>query len=111
MIRSDVGAVTVEAAIALSAIVVVVVLCLGAVLAASANVRCIDAAREAARLAARGDSSHAVQSARRVAPDGATVAVRTDGDHVVATVHARVMLLPLLDIRADAIAAKEPESP
>ncbi|NEW58155.1 pilus assembly protein TadE, partial [Nocardia cyriacigeorgica] len=59
VLGNDSGAVTVEAAIALAAIVVAVVLCIGALLAASTQVRCIDAAREAARLAARGDSVNA----------------------------------------------------
>ena len=98
-----------RAAIALSAIVVVVVLCLGAVLAASANIRCIDSAREAARLAARGDEAKAVQAAQRIAPDGAKVSVRSEGEHVIATVTAKVVLLPLLDLRAEAVAAREPE--
>ncbi|WP_281032753.1 TadE family type IV pilus minor pilin, partial [Nocardia asiatica] len=40
---------TVEAALALTAVLAAVVLCLGALLAASTQVRCVDAAREAAR--------------------------------------------------------------
>jgi Flp pilus assembly protein TadG len=49
------GASTVEAAIAIAALVVVLVLCLAGVSAVLMQVRCVDAAREAARLAARGD--------------------------------------------------------
>jgi hypothetical protein len=100
--------VTVEAAIALAAIVLGVVLCLGALLAASTQVRCVDAAREAARLAARGDQSNAVAAARRVAPPAADITVRAEGDHVVAVVSARSALLPLLVLRADAVAVREP---
>ena len=48
------------------------------------QIRCVDAAREAARLAARGDDGTA--GARAIAPDGAAVQVRRDGEHVVATV-------------------------
>ncbi|WP_305093695.1 TadE family type IV pilus minor pilin [Prescottella sp. R16] len=107
-LRRDDGAVTVEAAIALASIVTVVVLCVGAIVAASVQIRCIDAAREAARLAARGDGT-AVAVAGRIAPSDADVAVRDDGGFVVATVRARVPLLPLLELSADAVAAREPE--
>ncbi|MFQ6327598.1 TadE family type IV pilus minor pilin [Nocardia sp. CWNU-33] len=102
------GSVTVEAAIALAAVVVAVVLCLGAILAASAQVRCVDAAREAARLAARGDQSNAVSAAERVAPPTADITVRSEGDRVIAVVSARSPLLPLLVLRADAVAVREP---
>ncbi|MEU6563980.1 TadE family type IV pilus minor pilin [Nocardia nova] len=105
------GAVTVEAAIALAALVVVVVLCLGALLAASMQVRCIDAAREAARLAARGATAEAVPIARQVAPPGAVIDVHEVDDRVVATVSARVPALPMLRLRAEAVAAREPGEP
>lgn len=99
---------TVEAAIALAAIVIAVVLCVGALLAASTQVRCVDAAREAARLAARGDQSNAVSAARRVAPPAADISLRSEGDRVVAAVTARSPLLPLLELRAEAFAIREP---
>ncbi|MFI7664460.1 TadE family type IV pilus minor pilin [Nocardia sp. NPDC049526] len=99
---------TVEAAIALAAIVFAVVLCVGALLAASTQVRCVDAAREAARLAARGDQANAVPAARRVAPPTADISLRTEGDRVVAAVSARAPLLPLLVLRAEAVATREP---
>lgn len=101
---------TVEAAIAIASIMVVVVLCIGAVIATSTHIRCVDAAREAARLAARGDSANATSSAQRVAPDGARVGIRTDGDHVVATISVEMALLPLVEISAEAVAAMEPEA-
>ncbi|OBA58850.1 pilus biosynthesis protein TadE [Mycobacterium sp. 1100029.7] len=84
------------------------VLCLAGIAAVSMQVRCVDAAREAARLAARGDERSAVDAARRIAPDGARVQVRRDGDFLVATVAARSNLLPTLDISAKAVAAAEP---
>ncbi|MET8875601.1 TadE family type IV pilus minor pilin [Nocardia sp. NPDC004604] len=99
---------TVEAAIALAAIVVAVVLCVGALLAASTQVCCVDAAREAARLAARGDQANAVSAARRVAPPAADISLRSEGDRVVATVSGRSPLLPLLMLRAEAVASREP---
>ncbi|OBF45669.1 pilus biosynthesis protein TadE [Mycobacterium sp. 852002-50816_SCH5313054-b] len=86
----------------------VLVLCLAGVTAVSMQVRCVDAAREAARLAARGDERSALDAARRVAPAGARVQVRRDGDFLVATVVARSKLLPTLDIEARAVSAAEP---
>jgi hypothetical protein len=87
---------------------VVVVLCLAGVTAVSAQVRCVDAAREAARLAARGDERSAVDAARRIAPVGARVQLRREGGFVVATVVAHSKLLPSLDIAARAVSAEEP---
>ncbi|MFC3964046.1 TadE family type IV pilus minor pilin [Nocardia jiangsuensis] len=108
MLRGDRGAVTVEAAIAIATLVAVVTLCLGALLAASAQVRCVDAAREAARLAARGDRSLADAAARQVAPTGARITLRDDGTEIIAQVTASVPLLPGLRLRAEAVAAVEP---
>ena len=76
----------------------------------SMQVRCVDAAREAARLAARGDDGSAAVAAQRIAPDGAAVHLRRDGELVVATVTARSPLLPGVTIAADAVAAAEPGS-
>lgn len=82
------------------------VLCLAGITAVSMQVRCVDAAREAARLAARGDE-RAVDAARRIAPGGAQVRLRRDGEFVVATVTVRSRLLPTLTIAADGISAAE----
>ena len=84
------------------------VLCLAGITAVSMQVRCVDAAREAARLAARGDDRMAVEAARRIAPDGALVRVQHDGDFFVATVVAHSKLLPTLDIGAKAVSSAEP---
>ncbi|WP_058853471.1 TadE family type IV pilus minor pilin [Nocardia jinanensis] len=105
----EAGSVTVEAAIALGAIAVVAALCVGAVFAAVTQVRCVDAAREAARLAARGDRSVAVAAARRVAPAGAEISLRDEGDRVIALVMSDTPLLPVLELRAEAVAVKEPD--
>ncbi|MGW4737633.1 TadE family type IV pilus minor pilin [Nocardia xishanensis] len=107
-LADDHGAVTVEAAIALGSLLVAVMVCLGALLAASTQVRCVDAAREAARLAARGDEANAAAAARRVAPPNAAVSLRREHEHVVAVVSARTPLLPI-ELRAEAVAALEPE--
>jgi hypothetical protein len=70
-------------------------------------VRCIDAAREAARLAARGDGD-ATQAARTIAPVGADIEIHREAELVVATVVTRSILLPGITIRADTVAAMEP---
>jgi hypothetical protein len=87
---------------------VVLVLCLAGITAVSMQVRCVDAAREAARLAARGDEGSAVAVARRLAPAGARVELRRDGDFLVATVVAHSNVLPTIDIAAKAVSAAEP---
>ncbi|MBI2700465.1 MULTISPECIES: TadE family type IV pilus minor pilin [Mycobacterium] len=93
---------------AIAALVAVLVVCLAGVTAVSMQVRCVDAAREAARLAARGDQANAIEAARRIAPPGARVQVQHDGGYLVATVVARSNLLPALDIAARAVSAEEP---
>jgi hypothetical protein len=97
----------VEAALGVATLVAVLVLCLAGVTAVSMQVRCIDAAREAARLAARGDERSAVAAARGIAPAGALVQLRRDGDFVVATVTARSNLLPAVGIGATGVSALE----
>jgi hypothetical protein len=74
--------------------------------AVSAHIRCVDAAREAARLAARGDDGSG--SARAIAPDGAVVQLRRDGELVVATVTARSAFLLGVTVAARAVAVVEP---
>ncbi len=108
-IREDTGAVTVEAAIALSSLTVFLVLAIGAVLAVAMHVQCLDAAREAARLTARGEGARAAAVAAQVAPKGAQVSTRTDGDTVVVRVQASSIVLPALEISAEAVAVLEPD--
>ena len=96
-----------EAALGVATLVAVLVLCLAGVTAVSMQVRCIDAAREAARLAARGDERSAVAVARGIAPGGAGVQLRRDGEFVIATVTARSNLLPTLGITATGVSAVE----
>jgi len=93
---------TVEAAIAIASIVAVVVMCIGAIIAVSTHVRCVDAAREAARSTARGDEVSAL-----LVPDGAVLTVTEQGGFVVARVEART-LLPGLRVGGEAVAALEP---
>lgn len=79
--------------------------CLAGVNAVVLQIRCVDAAREAARLVARGDDG--VAAARRVGPAGAAISVDRDGPFVVARVSTTSALLPGLTITADAVAAAE----
>jgi hypothetical protein len=94
--------------LAIAALFVVLILCVSGLTAVSMQVRCVDAAREAARLAARGDESSASTAARSIAPDGAAVQLRRDGEFVVATVTTRSALLPGVKVAAQAVAAVEP---
>ncbi len=73
------------------------------------QVRCVDAAREAARLAARGDDGSAADAAQGIAPGGAAVQLRRDGEFIVARVSAKSPLLPGIAIAAEAVAAAEPD--
>lgn len=90
----------------MAALVAVLVLCMAGLTAMSMHIRCVDAAREAVRLAARGADGSDV--ARNLAPDGAAVVIRGDGRFVVATVSARSPMLPGLTVEARAVAAVEP---
>ncbi len=83
-------------------------LCVVGLAAIGAQIRCVDAAREAARLAARGDDRAAGAAVRGIAPTGAVLRMRRDGDFVVARVEVEVALLPGLAVGADAVAAVEP---
>jgi hypothetical protein len=85
---------------------------LAAVAAVSTQLRCVDAAREGAIAAARGDPGAA--AAARIAPAASDVDVALAADTVTVTVSARVAVpgghLPALTVRATAIAAREPEA-
>lgn len=104
---------TVEAAIAVGSLVAVLMLCVAAVLATTAFVRCVDAAREAARLQARGDGVRVVSAVAAIAPHGAVSQVTrggSAGDTVTARVSVGVPLLPGLVVSATAVAYAEPGS-
>lgn len=92
---------------AIATLVTVLVLCVSGLMAIAMQVRCIDAAREAARLAARGDSA-GLGAAGRIAPAGSAVELRRDGGYVVARVSDRLPMLPGLVIAGEAVAAAEP---
>lgn len=98
-----------EAAFGIAGLVAVLVMCAAGIQAVSMQVRCVDASREAARLAARGDDADARSVARRIAPQGAAVEVRRDGGYAVARVTAKSRLLPAIAIAAESVSAMEPE--
>ncbi len=104
----DQGSVTIEAAIGLAALALVLALCLAGTACLLAQLRCADAAREAVRLAARGDDSGAADAVSALAP-GASLALSGE-DLVTATVRADPIggLLPGVVIVASASAAREP---
>jgi hypothetical protein len=86
---SDSGSATAETAVVLPALAVVLLLSLWSVAAVTAQLRCVDAARTAARALARGESGPAsAAAAREAAPDGARVAVTRSGDTVLVEVTA-----------------------
>jgi hypothetical protein len=89
-VRADVGAVTVEAAFGILALVAVVGVLAWCLALLPAQLAVGEAARAAARVAARGDDSAAVrEEARRLVPD-ARVEIHLDGDHVVVDVSRTV---------------------
>jgi hypothetical protein len=93
---SDCGAVTAEAAVVLPVLVGVLSLCLGGIAAAAGELRCVDAARTAARALARGEPERAaVAAARAEAPSGAAVRVSRTGTDISVSVTARVGLVGL----------------
>lgn len=95
-----------EAALGIASLVAVVLVCLAGIAAVSLQIRCIDAAREAARLAARGDGA-AIGTAGILAPVGAAVELRRDGGYVRARVSGRSPMLPGVVIVGEAVSAVE----
>ena len=97
--------VTVEAAIAVCALVVIMGLAAAGLTAVIEQMRCTDAAREAARLTARGERQRGEEAAGQIAP-GASLAFQHEGDAVRVVVTKRGPLgVPL---SAEAFAVLEP---
>jgi Flp pilus assembly protein TadG len=109
----DAGMVTAEIAVAMPVLMVLLAVGLTAVAVIAAQMRCVDAAREAARALARGESISAARSlADAAGPHGATLASNTEGDLVRTSVRATVSsiggLFPAFTVHADAVALREP---
>jgi len=103
--------VTAEAAVAIPTLVVVLGLLVAVLVTLSAQLKAVDASREAARLAARGETtSVAVAAGKRVGPQGATVVLHDRSRWVEASVTARVRpfrLLPAFTVHATSVAERE----
>jgi hypothetical protein len=106
----ETGMVTAELAIAFATVALMLAVSAGAVSAGLAQLRCVDAARAAARLGARGESLDAVRAAALArSPGGAEVTVSGDRT-VTVVVAASVRLagpLPPLAVSATAVAVAE----
>ncbi len=117
--RADRGAVTAELALTLPILLAVTVGLVWLQSVGAAQVRTVDAAREAARAVARGDgAAAAVAVGERVAPEGVSVSVTTTGDRVVAHASGRVAgpgglfgFLPGAPVSAEAVAVAEEQPP
>lgn len=105
--------VTAETAVVLPVLLLVLAGAVAAVVVVGAQLRCVDAAREGARAAARGEDTAAVTAlVASAAPDGARTTVSEGGEEVRVTVTARVAPLGPVPLRvtvsAEAVALREP---
>ncbi|MBC2932463.1 TadE family protein [Nocardioides sp. zg-1228] len=113
--RDDTGSATAELAIGVPLLVALTAGLVWMLALGAAQVRVVDASREAARAVARGDDVAAATSlAQRIAPEGARVRVQVGDDEVVVTTTARVRgpggllgSLPGVTVSADALALAE----
>ncbi|MEU4565737.1 TadE family type IV pilus minor pilin [Micromonospora sp. NPDC023956] len=109
----DRGSFTAELAAGLPALMLLLLAGLTAVSAATTKATCLDAAREAALAASRGESGRTAGA--RIAPSGADVSVEVGQDRVTVTVRAPVRALganlPRITVVATAVAAVEPGIP
>ncbi|MGY1840100.1 MULTISPECIES: TadE family type IV pilus minor pilin [unclassified Modestobacter] len=110
---AEAGMVTAETAVVLPVLLFVLAGAIAAVVVVAGQLRCVDAAREGARAAARGEPAAVVQRiAGAAGPDGAVVGVGRSGDTVTTTVAA--VITPLgpvpwrVTVTATATAEVEP---
>jgi Flp pilus assembly protein TadG len=90
MPSSDDGYVTAETAVVVPALVLLFGVLVWGVMAASAHIQCVDAARAGARAAARGEKDAEVRTAvRSAAPRGAGMETIREGELVRVRVRAR----------------------
>ena len=89
--REDTGAATAELALGIPLLVALTVGLVWMLAVGAAQVRVIDASREAARAVARGDDVMAAEAvALRIAPEHARVRIEVGDSQVVVTTSARV---------------------
>jgi Flp pilus assembly protein TadG len=105
------GMVTAELAVCLPVLMLLLGAALSMVSVAAAHIRAVDAAREAARAAARGDPAEATRLAGQAAP-GVRLAITSTATEVTATATLHVTMigswLPSVTIVERAVAAAEP---
>jgi Flp pilus assembly protein TadG len=109
----EAGMVTAETAVVLPVLLLVLAGAVAAITVVGGQLRCVDAAREGARAAARGEDVATVRAlVLRAAPDGMTVSVTRDGEEVAVDVSGRIAVLgpvPLdVEVSAEAVARLEP---
>lgn len=110
---------TAETAVLLPVLLIVLAAAIGVLACVAAQLRCVDAARAAARVAARGDVPELVRSTgERLAPPGARVTLRQSSDTVEVIVTAQVRpfgqalrALPPVAVSGRAVAAREDSPP
>jgi Flp pilus assembly protein TadG len=112
-VGDEAGMVTAETAVVLPVLLFVLAGAVAAVVVVGAQLRCVDAAREGARAAARGEPAAVVaRLADGAAPDGAVSELGGDGETVRVTVSATVSPLgPLpwqVEVSATATGRREP---
>jgi Flp pilus assembly protein TadG len=105
--------VTAETAVVLPVLLLVLAGVVAAVIVVGAQLRCVDAAREGARAAARGEDTAVVTAlAGRAAPVGSVITVGGGAEEVRVAVTARIAPLgpvPLrITVSAEAVALREP---
>lgn len=113
--RSERGAATAELVMVLPALVVVTIGLVWLLSVGTAQVRAVDAARETARMLARGDDeAAAIARGQQVAPGGSRVTISRSGDEIRVTVLGEVAgpggalgFLPGADISAEATTVSE----
>ena len=89
--RDEQGAVTAELALGIPLLLAVSVAMVWMLSVGTAQVRVVDASREAARALARGDDPDLAEAlARRIAPAGASVRITVEGDRVTVTTTVRI---------------------
>jgi Flp pilus assembly protein TadG len=111
--RDEKGMVTAETAVVLPVLLLVLAGAVAAVTLVGGQLRCVDAAREGARAAARGESAATVSRiVGELAPEGAVVRVSGDADEIRVTVTVRAAPLgplPLgVPLSGEAVAVREP---
>ncbi len=113
--RDQVGAATAELALGIPLLVALTAGLVWMLAVGAAQVRVVDASREAARAVARGDDVSVAEAvALRIAPDGARVRIEVGDSEVAVTTSARITgpggllsSLPGVTVSAEAVALVE----